>query len=117
MLLKLGFLFVMQAWTAVAASCCGSDLRKEIIDSGQACVLLRLGSFHIESEQSYLQERTGLFLSVFVKEIIDDELSPIRLTIGSCSIEFSTKTQKVLPQVCIDHQAGLCTVFALTVTN
>ena len=90
---------------------------ERIIDSGQACVLLRLGSFHIESEQSYLQERTGLFLSVFVKEIIDDELSHLRLTIGSCSIEFSTKTQKVLPQVCIDHQAGLGTVFALTVTN
>ena len=53
MLLKLGCFFVMQAWTAVAASCCGSALRKEIIDSGQACVLLRLGSFHIESEQSY----------------------------------------------------------------
>ena len=89
MLLELGFLFAMQAWTDVADPCCGSALRKEIIDSGQACVLLRLGSFHIESEQSYLQERTGLFLSVFVKEIIDDELSHLRLTIGSCSIEFS----------------------------
>ena len=29
MLLKLGFLFVMQAWTAVAASCCGSALQAD----------------------------------------------------------------------------------------
>ena len=29
MLLKLGFLFVMQAWTAVADPCCGSALRAD----------------------------------------------------------------------------------------
>ena len=30
MLLKLGFLFVMQAWTAVADPCCGSALRTDL---------------------------------------------------------------------------------------
>ena len=48
MLLKLGFLFVMQAWTDVADPCCGSALRtdlfkKTMLEAAEALLCLILG--------------------------------------------------------------------------